>query len=293
MHPVTALLYLAVMGVLSFALDHPLYLAGILGVVVIAIVQVDEKKTFYSYIKIGLFILALIMIVNPLVNKAGQTILWRGPYLPLLGRISVSLEAVVYSTAMGLRLFSVLLLICLYQLMVDPDQQFDIFSRVAKRSGLTVSLTARLFPQLAERLREITDVQKIRGVRLDSGTRREKIRKRLPLLKILLITSLEGSLQMAEAIEARGYGSGSRSFYEINIFRPRDYLILTSTFLALGAGLVGITQGWGVYRFYPVLGPWVDSFPEFLWMILIEIILAVPLGLNWGWEIWPFIRSKI
>ena len=87
-------------------------------------------------------------------------------------------------------------------------------------------IAASVFPQLVQSLHRIRKAQKLRGV--------EKVGIRslaLPLLE----EALSRSLQLAEAMDSRGYGvSRRRSRYRPSPWNPRDTFILISALLCTG-----------------------------------------------------------
>jgi len=293
LHSVTILGYLAVLFALALLFSHPLYLAGIFLVSALAVVTAGALEKWEFYLKAGLWMALLIMVINPLVSHAGKTILWRGPTLPILGNVSICLEAICYGAAMGIRLLAVLTIFCLAAAVVHPDKFLSLFSRFAHKSALVVSLATRMLPAAARDLAIAREMLQLRGVDYGAGNLKERLKKYSWLLDILLLSSLEGALQIAEAMQARAFGSGPRSCYRRELRRPRDLLCFTACCFALVFSCYAKAKGYGDYNYYPQLGVLV---PHPASLILLGIILgslALPLVLNWGWKHWPYLRSKI
>lgn len=293
LHPAAAFFYIAVLLVLALTFSHPLYLAGILLVTALTIWAADGLATWEGYLKIAMGMVLLIMIINPLVVHVGQTVLWQGPRLPVLGRLTITMEAICYGAAMGVRLLSIISIFCLYNLIVHPDRLLFLFSRFARKSALVLSLATRLFPVMVATMNSIREVQQLRGVDFQKGTLRERAGKYAALFNILLVSSLEGSLQMAEAMQARAFGSGPRSCYRRDFFRPRDGLCLAGSLFSLTLAICGVFHGFGTYTYYPQLGYLFDGSAAVLVLVAVLAGLSLPAVLSWGWQRCHYLKSKI
>lgn len=293
LHSAVALFYIVTLLVLALVFSHPVYLIGILAVTALAICAADGLAAWEGYLKFALVMALLVMAVNPLVSRAGQTVLWQGPHLPVLGRLTVTLEAICYGAAMGVRLLGIISIFCLFNLVVHPDRLLNLLSRFACKSALIVSLTTRLFPVMAASMNSIREVQQLRGVDFQAGTLKERADKYASLLNILLVSSLEDSLQIAEAMQARAFGSGHRSCYRREFFRPRDGLCLGGSVFSLLFAIYGMTYGYGTYSYYPQLGCLFDGGTAVTVLAAILGGLSLPVVLSWGWQRCQYLRSKI
>jgi len=293
LHPLAAMVFLGTLLVLALAFTNPLYLAGILLVIALTVWGADGLAVWENYLKIGLAMMLLVMIINPLVVHAGKTIIWHGPDIPFLGRPTVSLEAIYYGIAMSVRLLDIISVFCLYNLIIHPDKALNLLSRLAQKSALVISLATRLFPAMARNIENIKDVQRMRGVDFNRGTLKTKLRKYFSLINILLLSSLEDALEIAESMQARAFGSGPRSCYSRDLWRPRDALSLAGSALALLAGVWGLTHGHGGYTFYPQLGYLIDGAGTVAVLVAVLLSLSIPVILNWGWRHCLFLKSKI
>ncbi|MCL4440609.1 MAG: energy-coupling factor transporter transmembrane protein EcfT [Firmicutes bacterium] len=293
LHPLAAMVYLGTLLVLSLAFTNPLYLVGLLLVVALAIWAADGLETWESYLKIGLAMMVLVMIINPLVTHAGKTIIWYGPRVPIFGRLTISLEAICYGAAMSVRLLDIISVFCLYNLIVNPDKALNLFSRFAGKSALVISLTTRMFPAMVRKLETIRGVQQMRGVDFNKGSVKEKVKKYSSLINILLLSSLEDSLEIAESMQARAFGSGPRSCYTRNLWRPRDVLCLSGSACALGVGIWGLLHGFGAYTYYPLMGYLINGTGTVVVLLIVLFGLSIPVILSWGWQYCHYLKSKI
>ncbi|QGP93864.1 Energy-coupling factor transporter transmembrane protein EcfT [Neomoorella glycerini] len=293
LHPAAALTYLGLLLVLALLFTNPLYLLGLLLVVILAIGAAQGLAAWEIYLRISLGMAVLVIILNSLVARAGETIIWWGPRLPVIGRLTVSLEAVCYGAAMGVRLLTIMSVFCLYNLIVHPDKVLGLLARFASRSALVLSLATRMFPAMVRQLDNIREVQILRGVDFHAGTLTERFSRYAALMNILLLSSLEDSLEIAEAMQARAFGSGRRSSYRQDAWRPRDSLCLGSTLLALAAAVYGQVRGCSTFSFYPQLDYLIKGPMTVILLLIILLALSVPVVLSWGWQRCPYFKAKI
>jgi energy-coupling factor transport system permease protein len=140
-----------------------------------------------------------VVMVTPFVEAIGSHVLWSGPTVPVLGRLDVTTEELRNGLFQGLRLTAVALAFSAYALLLDHDRLVQA-AGFARRSVLAVALATRLVPTLERDAAGLVEALRGRGVEV-SG-----LRGRARLLAPLLAGSLERALNLAEAMEARGYG---------------------------------------------------------------------------------------
>ena len=139
--------------------------------------------------------------------------------------------------------------------------------------------------------RRIYDVQRCRGVRFTGKGKLVRIKNFFPILNAMVISGLERSFQLAEALQARGYGGGKRSLYSREILRPRDYLIFITVTLAVFIGLWLVWQGATDFNFYPRIQKVQGK--EGIQAFLFSLFFIFPAILAWGWHRCPILKSKI
>ncbi|MDS1029251.1 energy-coupling factor transporter transmembrane component T [Bacillota bacterium LX-D] len=291
LHPLTALSFIVVVTFLALLFSHPVYLFGLLLVTGLVLAAAENLREWKPYLEVSLGMLVIIMLVNSCLVHVGTTVLWNGPNVPVIGRIRITLEALCYGAAMGVRLLVIISIFCLYTYAVHPDKVLKLFSRLGNKSVLAITMGTRLFPLMLGDVLRITEVQRCRGAKLDTGSFMQKVKNRLPIINVLLLSSLESSLQTAEAMQARGYGSGKRTYYSRELWRPRDSLIMSATVLAFLLGLWSAWQGWANYTYYPRLENITRS--DFPAAAVLIFLLAIPAFLSWGCKKWPRFKSKI
>ncbi|MDD2620161.1 MAG: energy-coupling factor transporter transmembrane component T [Syntrophomonadaceae bacterium] len=291
LHPFTIIAFIIIVFILSLLFSSPFFLLGLLLAVVSVIKAAGTLNEWKKYIKFSLTIIMLIMIINALFAQNGATILYRSPHLPLFGTLSISLESLAYGLGMSVRLLVIISVFCLYTYVVNPDKSLRLWGGLGSKSVLAITLSTRLFPLMIKDFQRISEVQRCRGAKLYSGKMWERIKNFLPIISILLISSLERALQISESMHARAYGSGPRSFYHKDLWHPRDFLILIVSAGGLLLGIWSYLKGWSAYAYYPALARY--NLNEIIIAIIISISLMFPAVLNWGWMLFPSLRSRI
>jgi energy-coupling factor transport system permease protein len=285
LHPLTSMIFVGVVFVLALIFSHPAFLLGLLislGVVLGAAGNLMQSR---NYIKFSLIMVLTIVLINVLFSRAGTTIIYRGLEIPLIGALEISLEAILYGLGMGLRLLVIISVFCFYTYTVNPDKALRLCGRLGGKSVLAITLSLRLFPLMIKDFQRISEIQRCRGVKLSTGSLWQRAKNTLPIISIILLSSLERSLQLAESMQARGYGSGPRSSYDRDLWRPRDYIIIALSIIALLLGIWSALKGWSAYRYYPILEE--ISGLDCVLASFIAIILLLPAILNWGGKKWP------
>lgn len=187
----------------------------------------NEKKKLKEVVLFSLYSSVMIIIINPLVNQGGNTELFKITSIPIIGRIRVTLEALNFGFAMSMKLFGMMMIFSIYGFLVDKDDSFSFFSRLAGKSALTVSMSIHVIHRLKKDMIRIKDVMKLRGVNFNEKSIRGKIKAYGPLFKVILISSLEGALVRAEALSSRGFSSGKkRTSYSELTMKSKDYILI-------------------------------------------------------------------
>jgi energy-coupling factor transport system permease protein len=227
------LVWLAAAAVPAFTLRNPLYLALVLGSAWLVHAVYSRRSlagsTWGSLIKLGLFLVLLTIPFNALANHSGAIVLFRLPESwPVVGG-AVTLEAVIAGAVSGLGLFTILVVFAAFNAAVDHYELMRATPAFLFQAGVVASIAITFMPQLVLSAKEIREAQRIRGHRFRG------VRALLPLILPLLATSLERAIQLAETMEARGFGASVRP-----VSGRQSSLMMFGTLAALLALLAGL-----------------------------------------------------
>ena len=234
--------FCAALALVPMLYDSPLVLAGALAAALLAGTAAGVAGELGRAARLAVPLALLIVIVNPLVYREGETLLIRGG--EVLGyRIEITLEALAYGGAAGLRLFVLALALALFSACVDPDDLLRLVRRVSYRSALTASLATRLAPVLARDALRMSDAARCRPQRP----------ARAAVARATLASALDRAVEVAAALELRGYASARRPPRYASVWSRHDVRVaLAATAIALTA-VAARVAGAGGFDAYPAL----------------------------------------
>lgn len=237
--PVTGSLCLALVLV-CMLFDDPLVLATAIAAVVAAGVAAGVGREIKRAALLSLPLVLLIALINPLVYREGDTLLVRGG--DLLGRrIDVTLEALVAGGLAGLRVAAIVIAFGLFSACVDPDELLRLFRRFSYRSALTGALATRLVPVLARDALRMGDAARCRPA--PPG--------RLAVARAALSGALDRAVEVAAALEVRGYSVGGRPPRRRTPWSRHDLRVGAATAAIAVAAVAAKLAGVGGVEVYP------------------------------------------
>lgn len=193
--------YCLALGAAALIVSNPVVLCAVLAAVLVAGHAAGVGCELRRATMYAIPAMVAIAVVNALVTRDGLTVILRLGDLPLLGHTDVTLEATTYGAILGLRCVALILCGVLYTTTVDPDEVLRLFRRVSYRSALTATLATRMVPILIRDSRRLADAQRCRPGPAPS---------RLSLMRASTSGMLDRALDVAAALEVRGYGAARR-----------------------------------------------------------------------------------
>lgn len=189
--------------------------AGVIAALLLALCLRAPRRRRRLYL-LGTSVSAVVLfVVTPFVETIGSHPLWSGPILPVLGQLDITREELSSAALNALRLAGVGLAFAAYALLLDHDRLLQ-----AARFARPAALATRLMPTLERDAAGLVESLRGRGVEVTG------VRGRAALLSPLVASSLERGLNLAEAMEARGYGRGGRTSIPRPPWRAVDYAAL-------------------------------------------------------------------
>lgn len=203
--------WIALVMAVALTTTNPLYLAIVFLSVVLVGVLAPKTNTGIAGIRalliFGASMFAMSLVVSVINGNYGDHILFTipGPHTPdWLGGLRiggpVSAEGLVAASIRGMAILCVLLGFGVFNGAVSPHRVLRSAPAALFHAGLVVTVGLTLLPATIEDVRRIREMRQLRGAK--PGIRD------LPALVVpALIGGLERSMRLAEAMEARGYGS--------------------------------------------------------------------------------------
>ncbi len=235
--PRTKMLLLMGTFVLAFVFLDPLYLVGVMALVL-----------FFGYLAESLANLRRIWFI--LVTIAAlSTILWAlfgSGQTPLF--LFVEREALLYGLAVALRIDITVVAGMIFLSVTRNEEIATGLARIGipYRFAFAVSTALRLVPTITATGSTISQAQRSRGLDLESGNFLERIRKYVPLLVPVFISTIRSTNVFSMALESKGFGAGRKRTFFLRIsFGWRDAVMLV-VFAALLAGSIALrVAGYG------------------------------------------------
>jgi energy-coupling factor transport system permease protein len=238
----------AALAVPALLFDSPLVLAAVVVAALATGAASGAGTALRRALLLALPFALAIALLNPLVTHNGLTVIARLGEAPVLGRVDVTLEALVYGAVLGLRALALILCCALYAAVVDADEVLRLFRRVSFRSALTATLATRMVPVLQRDGRRMADAQRCRPGAPPS---------RVALVRAVAAGALDRAVDVSAALEVRGYGTARRPPRVRASWSRHDV-----AFAAVVAALLALTVGaWltdaAAFDAYPLVrGDW-------------------------------------
>jgi energy-coupling factor transport system permease protein len=229
MRPAPALALLLALAAAALVADH-WQVPAVVAAVLLGLCLRAPASRRWPYLFGCALAAGAVFVVTPLVVVEGVDVLWSGPVVPVLGQLDVTTEELAAAAVQAVRLAAVTLSFAVYALRLDHDALLRS-ARFARRSALVVALATRLVPTLERDVHGLVEALRGRGVEV------EGVRGRARLVSPIVSGSLERALNLAEAMEARGYGRAGATRAPSPRWRSLDRLALVGA-IVVAAGAV-------------------------------------------------------
>lgn len=269
LHPLSILFYYVSAVCLLAGIRHPL--AGILVWIVACIhyVCLAGSRKGFRMLWYSLGAAALCVVINPLLNHRGVTLLFR------LGEWRITREAVLYGMYMAVMLMASLLLFSCFSYNMTAEKIMTLFGKRFPSFALLFSMILRFVPRAGRDFHAMTALHGNRPA----------------VWSALSGFSLEDAIERSLSMKDRNYKSGKRSSYYHRRMNVRDILFLLFSFLTV-VGLYGCQ--WIMkreVRFFPRIH--IDRFPLWMWAVLL-FFFSLPLIWQGKEELaWHISRRRI
>lgn len=259
LHPSAIVTWALSCMVLSIVVSEPVMLLLILFASIPYVFMAKIYANWITFVKIGLLVGVVLVLFSTLFARSGYTVLLTLPFsIPTLGQVYFTLEAICYGLTMLVRILAILTTFAVLTYAVCPDDLLDLFmkARLPSRSAFSTSLATTYVPTLMKDMDDIQVSLSSRGYALDEGKGLGYLKRKASIVMPLLANSLERSIQKAEAMESRAFGSmKGRTLYFDSPLTRFDKLVVGCALLPLLLSVLFLFTGAGSYSFYPRMDP--------------------------------------
>ncbi|MEA2667531.1 MAG: energy-coupling factor transport system permease protein [Chloroflexota bacterium] len=248
---------------------NPAYKAAVLVAALVALAAGVGLRRMRGLLTGVALIAAFATVLNFVSAHLGATVLFALPdQIPALGG-PYTLEALAFGATGGLTVAAAILAAAPFSLLLASHEVMDALPQALSRTGAALAASLNLVPSVAASFVQVTEAQRLRGWR-PRGPRSWS-----EIVVPVVLTSVEGSIQLAESMEARGFGSGPRTSIKPSPMQRNDWLLVAASGAALALFLVSQAAGWGAgWYAYPTLtAPSIDVRPLAACLLLFTPVL--------------------
>lgn len=217
----------------------------------------------------GLLMMVLLTLLNPLLVRDGETILFYLQGRPVTG------EALAWGGLMAVILGSTLLWCTVFSKIMTSDRLLSVFGRRFSRIGMIMTLVLRFIPLFLRQWKRVSEGQQ--ALYGKGETFREQFFGWKQEMTVMVTWCLEQGLHLADAMISRGYGQGKkRSFYERYDWGRREKLWLLMLLLAVGTFCILCGTGSLTFTCYPqiqsrwgMFGVMGETVAGLVWVVLL------------------------
>lgn len=197
------------------------------------------------------------------------TILTRSALVFLNPIVDAPVTSAAFASAAleGLRLAVLLTLFGTFNAVTDPFRVLRLAPRRWHEPALATALALSIAPRTMDAAARVREAQRLRGI--------EVLRWRsLPALAVpVLETGMEDAMTLAESMDARGHGRGTRTRYRPEPWSRSSYASALIALFAAGLFILGSLRDYGALS--PSLFPlrWPDASPL---LIAAALLFALP-----------------
>jgi energy-coupling factor transport system permease protein len=215
-------------------------------------------------------IAAFATLLNFVSAHLGTSILFSLPSaIPGIGG-PYTIEALAAGLSGGLTVGAAIVAAAPFSLMLASHDVMDALPAALSRTGAAIAASLNLVPSVAASFVQVSEAQRLRGWRPRGP------RSWAEVVVPVVLTSVEGSIQLAESMEARGFGSGPRTSLKSSPLRRSDWSLVGASvaavilFVAAHAG--GQAADW--YPYPTLAPPAIGIVPLIACLLLFAPVLA-------------------
>lgn len=185
-------------------------------------------KLYWDGLK-PIFWLILFTVILQLLFTPGSPVLWH------LGPLSVTVPGVVNAIYVMVRFVLIILMSTILTLTTPPTSIANAIESLlgplkkikvpVAELALMLSIALRFVPLLMDETQKIMNAQKSRGMSFSTGGPIKRAKAIIPLLIPLFVGALQRALDLANAMEVRGFKDAvQRTRYRILHYERNDYI---------------------------------------------------------------------
>lgn len=240
-------------------------------------------------LKINIVSSLMIILINPLISHRGITVL---AYLPS-GNV-ITLESIIFGCAAALLMSSVVNWFFCFNKVITSDKIIYLFGKIFPKIALLISMILSFTGKFSAQLDEVKAAQ----FSLEHCKGKKSIVKKIKLsvrvMSAMIQWSLENSVDTADSMHSRGYGTAKRTNYSIYKLRKTDIIyvivfVIADVLIYFSSYLEII-----YFSYYPVIDISFENNLSLLVLLVYALMCIVPVMTDLMEERkWNYLKSKI
>src|SRR6266481_2373259 len=231
--------------VIVLATTNPVYKTLVLAAALSALVAGAGFRRTRRLLLAAVLVAAFAVVLNLVSAHLGATVLFTLPaQLPAIGG-PYTLEALAYGASGGVTVAAAILAAAPFSLLLASHEVMDALPAALSRTGAALAAALNLVPAVGATFVQVSEAQRMRGWRPRGP------RSWAEVAVPVVLTSVESSIQLAESMEARGFGSGRRTALKSSSLRSSEWLLVAASAAAVvifvGARAAGWSADWYPY----------------------------------------------
>lgn len=216
---------------MTLLISNPLYIALILGAALVVYAsQRTRAHRIVDVLLVGGSVMALLTVpINLLTGSTGATRLFALPSLTVPGWLAsvtfggtVTAESLVYTLTHVVAIVAIVAIVCCFNVSVDHFRLLKHTPPGLAQLGVIVTISLLLVPETLRRVVTLRESRIARGYHFG-------VRSLPGVLMPLLAEALERSVQRAESLDARGFGSLSAPSRPVEALAAVVSLVVAAT----------------------------------------------------------------
>lgn len=242
-------------------------------------VRLKGKNAVSFFLKFIISIVLLAAIFNMLFSHYGNTVIF------FVKEINFTLEALTAGLFTGIMIGAVMAWFSAYNEIITADKFMALFGGFAPNLALLFSMILRFIPLMVKTANEIKEAH------IGLGYETKGLKNTLTRFSALISISLEKSIETADTMKARGFGTKKRGFYSAFEFRKSDLTALVFVIIFLVYLFIACSADISQITFNPVIEM---QSVNYITAFIFLIFSLFPLIADFTEDIkWLLLKSKI
>lgn len=276
-------IFIYYIGVIAFLIlfIHPFFLLISFSIGLLYSALLNGMKKLLMQIAIALPTVVFLAVITPFLNNRGLT-----PILYVNSR-AIMLESVLYGASTGIMIISVIIWFNCFHKTLGNDKFLYLFGKKFPVTALTVTMIFRFIPYFNSKLSEIISTQRILGISTTDGKLSDRLRNGGHILLALISISLEGSIETADSMMARGFGISKKKSGQRGYYSPKSVILLVMIIIFLIIFFAVYIRGTFSFYYFPRLKgievgiKEITLFSLYGLYLIIPIIIMIADGVYW------------